>query len=99
QRQPQRWLEGLAEDVDRQGQRMLVEVGLDVGGHPVSRRAWLEIGEPVIGDRVASLPLWLEVQRHQGLFPSLAGHLDAAWLGERRTHLALSAWYEPPFGV
>ena len=98
QGRPRVWLDGLAEYVDQQGQRMLVEVGLDVGGHPIRRSAWVEIGQAISADRVASLPLWLEVQDHQGLFPSFAGNLDAAWLGDRRTHLSLSAWYDPPFG-
>jgi hypothetical protein len=65
----------------------------------VGRSAWLETGEPLITDRVASLPLWIEARDLRGLFPSFTGSLDAAWLGGERTHLALSAWYVPPLGV
>jgi hypothetical protein len=80
------------------GERLLVEVGLQVHGHEVSRSAWLETGEPVTTDRVASLPFRLRAEDHQRLFPSLGGSIDAAWLGHGRTHLALTAQYDPPFG-
>jgi hypothetical protein len=98
-RRPRHWLEGLATAVERHGERLLVEVGLEVHGHQVSRSAWLEAGEPVTTDRVASLPFWLRVEDHQQLFPSLEGSIEAAWLGHDRTHLALTAQYEPPFGL
>jgi hypothetical protein len=97
-RRPNHLLEGLAAAVERNGERLLVEVGLEVHGHQVSRSAWLEAGEPVATDRVASLPFWLGVEGHQQLFPSLEGSIEAAWLGHDRTHLALTAQYDPPFG-
>src|SRR5258708_37996458 len=50
-------------------------------------------------DRVVLLPLRLRVIDRERLFPSLEGSLDAAWLGPGRTHLALTANYEPPLGV
>jgi len=53
----------------------------------------------MIADRVVLLPLDLRVEKHEQLFPSLEGSLDAAWLGAGRTHLALTVRYEPPFGV
>jgi len=40
-------LPGLATEAAERCQRMLVEVGLEVGGHPVSRSAQLEVGDPV----------------------------------------------------
>lgn len=98
-REPRRWLIGLAAEAGDQGDRLLVDVGLEVGGHEVSRRARLEVGDPMSTDRVASLPLRLRVEDHERLFPSLEGTLDAAWLGPGHTHLALSASYDPPFGV
>jgi hypothetical protein len=96
---PREWLTGPVADAGRDGQRMLVEVGLEVRNHPVSRPAWLEVGEPVTGERFASLPVSLGVEDQEGLFPTFTGSLDAAWLGDGRTHLALSAQYEPPFGL
>jgi hypothetical protein len=96
---PHGWLAGLAAAAGDEGDQLLVDVGLEVGGHELSRRARLEVGEPLTTDRVALLPLRLGVEDHERLFPSLEGSLDAAWLGPGRTHLALAATYEPPFGI
>jgi len=96
---PRRWLLGLASEAGDRGDRLLVDVGLEVGGHDVTRRARLEVSEPMTTDRVVFLPLRLRVENRDRLFPSLEGSLDAAWLGPGRTHLALTASYEPPFGV
>ncbi len=97
--QPRAWLAGLAAAAGAEGDRLLVDVGLEVRGHDVSRRATLEVGEPMAVYRVAQLPLRLRVEGHQRLLPSLDGTLDAAWLGPGRTHLALTANYDPPLGV
>ena len=91
-------LPGLALEAAERSQRMLVEVGLEIRGHPVSRSAQLEVGDPVTTEHVVSLPLRLEFEEDERLLPSFVGSLDAAWLGDGRTHLALSAQYEPPFG-
>jgi hypothetical protein len=96
---PDRWLERLAVAAGEQGDRLLVEVGLQVRGHDLSRRAGLELGSAIATDRTASLPLTLRVEDHGRLFPTLVGTLDAAWLGPGRTHLALLLQYEPPFGL
>ena len=96
---PHEWLAGLAAAAGDEGERLLVEVGLEVRGHEVSRPAWLEVGQPMITDRVLLLPVRLRSEEHERLFPTLAGSLDAAWLGRGRTHLALTMSYEPPFGV
>src|SRR5262245_28867299 len=98
-RRPHEWLAGPAAVAEADGDRLLVDVGLQVGGHEIGPRATLEVGEPMLTDRVVLLPLRLRVEDHQRLFPSLEGSLDAAWLGPGRTHLALTASYEPPFGV
>jgi hypothetical protein len=45
------------------------------------------------------LPLHIRVVHDTRLFPSLRGSLDAAWLGNGRTHLAMNAMYEPLFGL
>lgn len=98
-RRPHPWLDGLAAAAGGEGDRLLVEVGLEVRDRELSRRASLEVGEAIATDRIASLPLRLHVEDHEWLFPALEGSLDAAWLGPGRTHLALTAHYEPPFGV
>ncbi|HKF16373.1 MAG TPA: hypothetical protein VKF14_04125 [Candidatus Dormibacteraeota bacterium] len=96
---PRGWLASLAAAAEDDGDRLLVDVGLQVVGQEVSRRARLDVGEPMTADRVVLLPLRLQVEQHERLFPSLEGSLDAAWLGPGRTHLALTVSYEPPFGV
>jgi len=96
---PREWLASLAATAGDDGDRLLVDVGLQVAGHEVSRRAELEVGEPMTSDRVVLLPVRLRIEEHERLFPSLEGSLDAAWLGPGRTYLALTANYEPPFGI
>lgn len=95
---PERWLGGLAEAAGEDHERLLVQVGL--GGGLLTRPATLTVGEPAsLGDRVVSLPLRLRMADHAQLFPVLDGNLDAAWMGAGRTHLALAAQYDPPFGL
>lgn len=95
---PRDWLAGLAAEAGNEGDSLMVEVGLEVAGHEVGRRARLEIGDLMSTDRVALLPIQLRAEDHERLFPSLEGSLDAAWLGVGRTHLALTVSYEPPLG-
>ncbi len=97
--QPHDWLARLAVAAGGEGERLLVDVGLEVAGREIGRRARLEVGHPLTTDRVVLLPLSLGVADQTRLLPSLEGSLDAAWLGPGRTHLALTATYEPPFGV
>jgi hypothetical protein len=94
------WLTGLAAAAAGDHDRLLVEVGLAVGSHEMTRPATLEVRQPVtLGTSVISLPFHLRMAEHAGLFPELEGGLDAAWLGPGTTHLALTAQYEPPLGL
>jgi hypothetical protein len=98
-REPQTWLDGLAVTTEQEGERLLVDVGLEVGGRRLQRAAELVLGQPQATQVVASLPLRLRVHGDQRLLPSFYGSLDAAWLGPTRTQLALSLQYEPPLGI
>ena len=98
-REPQTWLDGLAVTTEQEGERLLVDVGLEVGGHRLRRPADLVLGQPQATQVVTSLPLRIRVHGDQRLFPSFYGSLDAAWLGPTRTQLALSLQYEPPLGM
>jgi hypothetical protein len=98
-RDPRGWLPALAGAAGDEGDQLLAGVGLQSRGHVVSRLGRLEVGEPMTTDRVALLPLRLGVDDHERLFRALEGSLDAAWLGPGRTHLALTASYEPPLGA
>lgn len=83
------WLTGLAEAAADDHDRLMVEVGLVVGGHEMTRQATLEVRPPVtMGTSVISLPFHLRMTHNAGLFPELEGGLDAAWLGPGTTHLA-----------
>lgn len=96
------WLDGLArasDEAQADGQRLLIEVGLLVAGHRLSRAGQLEVGQPLVGEQVASLPIRLSAKNQAALFPVLNGSLDAAWLGPARTQVALTAQYDPPLGV
>lgn len=97
-RSPDTWLPDLFEEAEWRGERMLADVGLGVGRH--SRRpVEVQVGEPASTDRVISLPVRFRVQGDGRLFPSFEGSLVAAWLGPERTHLELSAQYDPPLGL
>lgn len=98
-RRSHQWLDGLADAAGAEGDRLLVDVGLEVRGHELIRHARMDVGEAISTDRIASLPLRLQIEDHERMFPTWEGSLDAAWLGAGRTHLALTAQYEPPFGV
>jgi hypothetical protein len=98
-RDPREWLAGLAAEAREDGDRLVVNVGLEVAGQHVGRRAQLEVGEPMRSHRVVMLPLRLRAEDHRRLFPTLEGSLDAAWLGTGRTYLAFSVQYEPPLGL
>jgi len=95
-REPRPWLSGMAEEVERDGERLLADVGLELGGHQPEGAAHLDVGEPARAGQVTSLPLRLRVDERDRPFPSMEGTLDAAWLGEGRTYLALSLQYEAP---
>jgi hypothetical protein len=96
---PREWLAGLAAEAGEEGDRLVVNVGLEVAGQQVGGRARLEVGEPITTDRVVMLPLRLRPRDHARLFPGLEGSLDAAWLGQGRTYLALGVTYDPPLGL
>jgi hypothetical protein len=98
-RDPREWLASLGAEAGEEGDRLVVQVGLEVAGRQVGGRAQLEVGEPMTTDRVVMLPVRLRARDHRRLFPTMEGSLDIAWLGHDRTYLSLSLTYEPPLGV
>src|SRR5262249_57565021 len=93
---PRAWLANIAATAGEDGDRLLVDVGLQVAGREVSRRAGLDVGEPMTADRVVLLPLRLRIEEHERLFPSLDGSLDAACLGPGPTHPPPPPAHHPP---
>lgn len=96
---PRSWLTGLAGEAGEEGDRLVMNVGLEVAGQQVGGHAQLEVGDPVTTHHVVMLPLRLRAPDHRRMFPTMEGSLDAAWLGRDRTYLALSLTYDPPLGV
>lgn len=97
--QPGTWLGNLTDAAQRDGDRLLVEVGLTAAGHRLRRSASLETGSMRSDERVALLPVRLSIDDGNRLFPTMEGTLDAAWLGDRRSQLALALRYSPPLGL
>jgi hypothetical protein len=93
--EPERCFGGLGEAAYQDGERLLVDVGLSKAEPAGSQRAVLHLGDLLIDENLLSVPLELEVEG-AGMFPSLLGTLDAAWLGAERTYLSLSLQYEMP---
>jgi hypothetical protein len=96
---PRMWLAGPAEAAGRDGDQLLVNVGLAGARHEVGHGGRLEVGEAMTTGLVAELPLHIRVVDDTRLFPSLEGSLEASWLGRGRTHLAVCATYESPFSL
>ena len=97
-RDPHRWLPGLAEQANFEGDRLLAEVG--VGG-PIRlhRKVIIELGPVVHATSKSFFPLRWTASGHPGLFPALDADIEVASLGADRAQLAMSARYVPPLGV
>jgi hypothetical protein len=95
----QEWMPALAWRSNGHGQRLLSELGFEVGKRRMARRIDVEIGalRPVGG--ITLLPIRWKAASHAGLFPALDGQLEIAPIGKTTTQLGLSASYEPPFGL
>jgi hypothetical protein len=87
------WLPDRLAAAAAERERLVAEAGLDAGA-PRGQPAHVHLGEPVQIDRLVVLPFSVRVDGRR-LLASLDGSLDAAWLGPDRTHLALTASYEP----
>lgn len=96
--EPERCFAGVGERAREEGERLLAEAGLASasgdGGSP-ERSARLHLGAVRVDEHLVTVPVELEV-KGEGLFPSLLGTIDAAWLGPDRAHVSLSVQYEVP---
>ena len=93
------WMPALAWKSNGQGQRLLSELGFEIGKRRVAREIEVELGalRPITG--VTLLPIRWKAASQAGLFPALDGQLEIAPVGKTRTQVGLSASYEPPLGV
>jgi hypothetical protein len=93
------WLPDMAMDANGDGEKLLSELGFDLGKRPIGRRIKVEIGAPKTTAGLMFLPIRWRAATEAGLFPTLEGQLEVAALGSARTQIGLSANYEPPLGL
>lgn len=93
------WMPDMARGSDGAGEKLLSELGFNLGKRRVGRSIKVEIGAPKANGGVMFLPIRWRSATEAGLFPTLDGVLEVAALGSGRTHLGLSANYEPPLGL
>jgi hypothetical protein len=97
ERPPQFWLP--LEPDTTNGAPLILDLGLRLDGHRLSRRVELTIGERLrYGKGLRIRILWSDLSR-PGLFPVLDGEIEVNALGPEVTELALRASYQPPFGA
>ncbi len=95
----QKWMPALAWKSRGEGQRLLSELGFEVGTHRMGRGIEVELGALRPMNGVTLLPIRWRAASHAGLFPALDGQLEIAPMGKTTTQLGISATYEPPFGL
>ena len=97
---PGSWLPSMATEAGDQGERLLVDVGFEVGhDRRVDREVRIEIGEPVsVRSETMMLPIAWKAKHGAGAVPQLDADIEIATLGATRTQLSMSARYRPPLG-
>jgi len=96
--EPERCFAGVGERAREEGERLLAEAGLasaQGGGGSRGCSGRLHLGAVRVDEQLVTVPVELEVEG-DGLFPSLLGTIDAAWLGPERAYVSLSLQYDVP---
>ena len=93
------WMPELAKGANGAGEKLLSELGFNLGKRRIGRRINVEIGAPTATDVLMFLPIRWQSATEAGLFPTLEGVLEVAAIGGTRTQRGLSATYEPPLGL
>lgn len=98
--EPAMWVPGIALDAQRDGQRLLAEVGFDVDAtRRVDKEVEIEIGDPYVIPSKTMLPITWRATAAERVFPQLDADIEIAALGSERTQLSISARYRPPLGA
>ena len=92
------WVPDIATEANGNGQKLLSELGFDLGKRRIRRHIQVEIGAPRVASGLIYMPIRWRAASEAGIFPTFDGELEVATLGIDRTQLALSASYEPPLG-
>ena len=93
------WLPDMARGANGAGEKLLSELGFNLGKRRIGRQITVEIGAPKATGGLMFLPIRWRSATEAGLFPTLDGVLEVAALGAARTLLGLSADYQPPLGL
>lgn len=95
----EKWMPDMAANANGDGEKLLSELGFNLGTRRIGRRIKVDIGAPNTTTGLMFLPIRWRAATEAGLFPTLDGDLEVAALGSARTQLGLSANYEPPLGL
>lgn len=93
------WIPDLAKHANGDGEKLLSEVGFNLGKRRIGRRIKVNIGAPETAAGLMFLSIRWRAATDTGLFPTLDGALEVAAMGSAKTQLGLSANYEPPLGL
>jgi hypothetical protein len=97
---PTDWLSTIALQSDKHRRELVSRVGVALSEHhSLSKVVRVSLGAPTRLGETTLLPMSWEATGPTGFFPVMDGDLEIAPLGERRTQLAMSARYRPPFGA
>ena len=93
------WMPDMARGANGAGEKLLSELGFNLGKRRIGKQITVEIGAPKATAGLMFLPIRWQSATETELFPTLEGVLEIAALGSARTLLGLSATYEPPLGL
>ncbi len=94
-----KWLPDMAKQANGDGEKLLSELGFQVGNRRIARQIEVEIGAARAGAGLTFMPIRWQAATDASLFPTLEGELEIAPVGATRTQLGLSANYSPPLGL
>lgn len=83
----------------RDGERLLMRVGVNDSSAMLSKRVEVTLGLPYPRGDATVVPIFWVATGASSLFPSLEGDLEVAPLPNGDTQLSLQATYEPPLGI
>jgi len=89
----------IARKAEANGDRLLSEVGFGHGPLRVDKEVDVMLGPARRLDRRSVLPMSWTPGSSTRLFPKLEADIELTAFGADRTHLAISARYQPPLGV
>jgi hypothetical protein len=97
---PSSWVPGIARETDDRTERLLAEVGFEVGEtRRIDKEVEFRVGNPRTVGSATILPVSWTARGGDRLFPHLDADIEIGPLGSHRTQLSISARYRPPLGT